>query len=228
MAHTRRLDHVFAAERHLAHAPLDGPYAWDPRWKLGAVALAVLLNTGLAQPLLSALVLLAGASLAIWARPQRRQWLSFLLIPLWPTLLVLFGFSLGFGRVPLATLGGCVLHRDGLAQGGLVALRAYCDIIWLMSLVLTTPFAQITDALRWFRVPGVLLDTLAMMYRYSFLLHTEFRRMRLAAQSRGGRSSRTKEMDVLGRIVAQIFMRAYDRAERIYWAMVARGGELHG
>jgi cobalt/nickel transport system permease protein len=182
------------------------------------------LNTWLAIPWLSAALLLMGIVLINWTHIPLRRQLSYLLIPLWPTLLVLIGFSIGFGVIPLRTIGPITLYVDGLARGGQVALRAYCDIVWVMACLLTTPFAQVMQALRWYRVPEVIVDTLSMMYRYSFVLYNEFRRLRLAAQSRGGAEGYLAEMHLLARISAQIFLRAFDRSERIYWAMVARGG----
>ena len=64
-----------------------------------------------------------------------------------------------------------------------------------------------------------------MMYRYAFLLHEEFVRMRTAGQSRGGWCGYARMVRTIGRITAQIFIRAFDRSERISCAMFARGGQ---
>lgn len=221
----RHIEQVLSCERHQERAEPCGPHAWDARVKLALLAAAIVLNIWVALPWLSAVLLVAGIVLLAWARPQWRTMLTYLLAPLWPVGIVLVGFSLGFGVTPVAKLGPLTLYLEGFSRGGLVALRAYCDIVWLMFCILTTPYAQIFTALRWYRVPAVVVDTLAMMYRYSFVLHTEFRRMRLAAQTRGGRAGYRTEMVSLGRIAAQIFIRAFDRSERIYLAMAARGGE---
>ena len=79
------------------------------------------------------------------------------------------------------------------------------------------------DALKWYRVPAILLDTIAMTYRYAFLLMDEFHRMRDAARSRGGFRSYRNSQHSTGLILAQVILRAYDRAGRIQSAMVARG-----
>jgi cobalt/nickel transport system permease protein len=219
------LDTVLVRERLHESRPARGVTRWDPRVKLVLLLVAIAANTWLALPAVSASVLAIGVVLLLWTRPPWRTVTLFFLAPLWATLIALAGYAVGVGHTPLATLGPLVITREGLQLGGQVALRAYCDIVWLALVFITTPFAQVLTALRWMRVPGILVDTLAMMYRYAFLLHDEFRRMRLAAQSRGGRSSRRREMQVIARIAAQIFLRAFDRSERIYWAMTARGGE---
>ena len=99
------------------------------------------------------------------------------------------------------------------------------EMSWIGRLILTTPFTEILDALRWFRVPGVLVDTLAFMYRYVFLLCDEFLAMRASARTRGGLATRTGSLATLGLITSQVFLRAYDRSLRISHAMRARGGE---
>ncbi len=224
MAHLH-LEDVLITERQFEQVPARGAYRWDARVKLALLVLAVVLNIWLAIPWLSGAVLLIGILLLLWSRPPFRRLRLFLLAPLWASCIALLGFALGFGTTPLATWGHLVLYREGLQQGGLVAVRAYCDMVWLALTFVTTPFPRVLATLRWYRLPEIVIDTLAMMYRYSFLLYDEFLRMRLAAQSRGGRSTARREAQVVGRIAAQIFMRAYDRSERIYWAMFARGGE---
>lgn len=223
----RHFEHVLHDECVLTDSRPRGLFGWDARVKLALVAAAIILNTWVAIPRLSALTLAVGIVLLAWSRPPARPVLTFLLVPLWPVLLVLGGFSLAFGATPIYHLGSLTFYHEGLLRGGEVALRAYCDVTWLMTCVLTTPVAAIFRAMRWYRVPEVLVDTLAMMYRYSFLLYAEFRRMRLAARSRGGQGAYRTEMKTLSRIAAQIFMRAFDRSERIYLAMVARGGERY-
>lgn len=222
---TGHLGSVLHRERVAAAHHRRGAFLWDARLKLLLVIIAAALNVGLAVPVLSAALMLVGACLLVWSRPPWRQVTVFLLIPLWPTLLTLAGFAVAFGVSPVATLGRLTLYREGLLLGAAVALRIWCDIVWLAALVLTTPFPELLQALRWLRVPAILVDTLAMIYRYAFLLHEEFVRMYMASQSRGGWCGYGRVMRTIGRITAQIFMRAFDRSERISVAMCARGGE---
>ena len=219
------LNNVLQRERVAAGHRRRGAFLWNARLKLLLVVAAAALNVGLAIPALSASLMLLGAGVLVWSRPPWRSTAVFLLIPLWPTLVALAGFALGFGVTPVATLGRLTLYREGLLLGAAVALRIWCDIVWLAALVLTTRFPELLQALRWLRIPAILVDTLAMIYRYAFLLHEEFVRMRTASQSRGGWCGYARTLRTIGRITAQIFMRAFDRSERISWAMFARGGE---
>jgi len=219
------LGDIIAGELRLDCTPRQGVACWDPRIKLALLVIAIALNIWLAIPWLSGSVLIIGLGLLLWSRPSGRQVSLFLIAPLWATFIMVVGFSLGFGHILLFAWGQFTFTRDGLLLGGYAALRGYCDIIWLALTFVTTPFPRVLTALRWYRVPAILVDTLAMMYRYSFELYYEFARMRLAAQSRGGRGDYQRDMHSLARIAAQIFLRAYDRSERIYWAMFARGGD---
>ncbi len=219
------LDKFIASEQQLEGKPLRGVFAWDPRLKLGMLAAVIALNIGLAINALSAALLMVGFLLVLWTRPPFGRTLIFFLGPLLATVVAVAGFSVGFGETPVYQLGRLTVYREGIILGGEVAVRVYCDITWLVLTFVTTPFYRILEAFRWYKVPGILVDTLSMMYRYSFLLFDEFTRMHTASCSRGGRSGRTNALKTISRISAQIFMRAFDRSERIYLAMITRGSE---
>ena len=219
------LDKFIASEQQLEAKPLRGVFAWDPRLKLGMLATVIILNIGLAINELSAFLLIIGFLLVLWTRPPFGRTLIFFLGPLLATAVAVAGFSVGFGKTPVYELGKLTVYREGIIQGGEVAIRVYCDMTWLVLTFVTTPFHRILEAFRWFKVPGILVDTLAMMYRYSFLLLDEFTRMHTASCARGGRAGKANALKTLSRIGAQVFMRAFDRSERIYLAMVTRGGE---
>jgi cobalt ECF transporter T component CbiQ len=213
------------SEEQLEAIPQRGVFAWDPRFKLGLLMAVIALNIGLAIQWLSAALLIIGLLLVLWTRPPFGRTLIFFLGPLLATAVAVAGFSVGFGKTPVYELGSITVFREGIIQGLAVAVRVYCDMAWLVLTFVTTPFYRILEAFRWYRVPGILVDTLAMMYRYSFLLIDEFTRMHTASGARGGRSGKANALKTISRIGAQVFMRAFDRSERIFMAMVARGGE---
>ena len=87
----------------------------------------------------------------------------------------------------------------------------------------TTPFSQILRVLKSIRVPSLLITTIALMHRYLFVLLDESERMRRARASRTFTQRRPFHWHTLGTVVGQLFIRASERAERIYDAMCARG-----
>ncbi len=196
---------------------------WDPRLKLALLAAAVSINVTIARPWLSVALFLTGLALVLWSRLPLRRFLFFFLAPAWATLLVFMGFSIGFGTTPLFSIGTVTVYREGIFLGLSAAARVACDMTWLAAFFLTTPFVGIIKALKWFRVPDVLIDVIATAYRYAFLLVEEFFKMRDIARIKGGFDTYLKACRSTARILAQVILRAYDRSLRIEEAMTARG-----
>lgn len=196
----------------------------DARLKLVLLVTAVVCNVSRPDYRLSLVVLVVAWGGMAAARVPLHRAIWFVLAPLWASLPVVVGLALGLGETPLFTLGQVSIYHEGLVQGGQAALRVLADTAWSGLIFLTTPFTEILAALRWFRIPVLVVDTLGFMYRYIFLLWEEFSAMRTAARSRGGLLGWRREWRTTGAITAQVFMRAYDRAQRIQQAMQARGG----
>jgi cobalt/nickel transport system permease protein len=87
----------------------------------------------------------------------------------------------------------------------------------------TTPFSELLRVLRRMGVPGLLITTLTLMHRYLFVLADEADRMRRARAGRTFTRRRSLQWHALAAVVGQLFVRASERAERIYAAMCARG-----
>jgi cobalt/nickel transport system permease protein len=104
-------------------------------------------------------------------------------------------------------------------------LMARCTIalgmmVWFTA---TTPFSEMLRVMRLVRVPGLLVTTLALMHRYIFVLGDESGRMRRARESRTFSQRHGVTWRATASVVGQLFLRASERADRIYAAMCARG-----
>jgi len=102
-------------------------------------------------------------------------------------------------------------------------LKSNLCVLAMLVLTWTTPFQQILYELRRWRLPPVMLTTLALMYRYVPVLAEEAGRMSRARASRSFSSHRRLSWNNLALIIGQLFIRSAERAERIYLAMCARG-----
>jgi cobalt ECF transporter T component CbiQ len=200
-----------------------GLYGWDTRLKLACVLAAIALNVLAALPWLSLLLLAAAVGGVLYSRVPLRYFSFFILAPGWATFVLVLGFSVGFGTTELYAIGPLTIYREGLQQGLAAAARVACDMAWIASLVLTTPFNALIRALIWFRLPVILLDIVALAYRYTALLWEEFQRMKTSALARGGFRTYVNKCQSTARIVSQIMLRAFDRSIRIQQAMIARG-----
>ena len=122
-----------------------------------------------------------------------------------------------------------------VTDGGLLLFVAVLVKAWLSVtvsglLVATTRFPDLLAAMRFLRVPSVLTVTISFLYRYLFVLADEAMRVQMARESRSAGAGRAVwwRARVLGWMIASLFIRSYERSERIYAAMLSRGfaGEI--
>lgn len=92
-------------------------------------------------------------------------------------------------------------------------------------LSLTTPFSELLAALRMLRMPSIMVTMLALLYRYTFVLGEEARRMQHAFLSRCPRRLSIRDAKYVGMLVGALLLRAHERADRIFMAMLSRGFE---
>jgi len=103
-------------------------------------------------------------------------------------------------------------------------VKAILAIVLILIASSTTKFNHLLETLRQFKVPNIFIDLLSFMYRYSFLLEDEFLRASRAYQSRNiNNKDNFSKVKILSNILGTIFMRTYERAERVYLAMCSRG-----
>ena len=141
-------------------------------------------------------------------------------------------------RIPAAFFGQRLLLLEPLALGvavlaifqpggwrvfATVMVRTNLCLLTMILLSNTTPFADVLRVLQRVRVPPLLVTTLALMYRYLFVLADEVGRMGRARASRTFSPRRGVAWRSFAGIVSQLFIRSTERAERIYAAMCARG-----
>jgi len=168
--------------------------------------------------------------LLAWIPPSQCHW--FLL----PVILLLI--VLGISRVPVKFVFSRILELEifilavaamALFQedGGIRFFALLCRgtlALWALTLFCnTTKFPDVLELLRSLRVPGVIVLTLALMYRYVFVLIDERERMARARESRSFRLGTLRKWQIRARLIGQLFVRTTLRGERIYRAMCARG-----
>ena len=137
------------------------------------------------------------------------------------------GFLLGrlviLEPVVLGASALSLLQPGGLRIFATLAAKTTLCLLTMLLLASTTPFAGLLAVMRRVRVPALLVSTVALMYRYLFVLADETQRMRRARASRTYQAGRAREWGALAGMLGQLFVRSTERAERIYAAMVARG-----
>lgn len=221
------MHHTYLDRLAYGQSPL---HRLDPRVKLVAAVAAVLaivlcqapqpLRLGLYAALVGACV--AGARLPWWYLFKR----SLLVIPFALAVGGLLPFRPGGHPVAQTTVLGVdlVVTDEGLRLLAVVALKSYIAVWTMLLLASTTRFHRLLAAMQYFGMPRVLTMLLGFLYRYLFVIVGEAIRMRrarharLAGSARGGRGLR-----VAAAGVGVLFIRSYERSERVHQAMAARG-----
>lgn len=116
-----------------------------------------------------------------------------------------------------------LVQTNGLHVFAAMLVRSTLCLFCLVLLACTTRFTDILHVLWRIRFPALLVTTLALMHRYLFLLADEMSRMLRARRSRTFAGSRLSAWGSLSMVLAHLFVRSLERAERIYAAMCARG-----
>lgn len=136
-----------------------------------------------------------------------------------------FGFLLLFGLLALTVAPARPERAEhGLAVVALTVLaKDSLAFVATLLLVMTTPFRSVLVAMRRLGVPVTLVATLQFMYRYLFVLTDELDRMVQARRARTFRRAGRLDWGLLTGLLGVLFLRSYERGERVHAAMLARG-----
>ena len=117
--------------------------------------------------------------------------------------------------------------REGLVYTGLITLKSNAIIIALIALIATVPVITLGQAMQNLRLPDKLCHLLLFTYRYLHVFEQEFQRLVQAMKIRGfqpGTNLHTYRSYAY--LAALLLVRSYDRADRVFQAMLCRG--FHG
>ncbi len=145
-----------------------------------------------------------------------------------PLIMALFIFALQSFTYGANTieLGIISFYAEGIEYGFLIFARVFASASVLILLMLTTPENELLESLRWLRVPGTMIEISSFMSRYIRTFSSEGKKLKLAQESRCGFSSNanfTKRMHNIASICGLLVVRAFERSEEVYRAMLSRG-----
>ncbi len=140
---------------------------------------------------------------------------------------LMVGLSVPFlarGGPPIVTLpGNLVISHEGVWLFVSIMVKAALCITALSLLGATTSSEGLLAALRQLWFPALLLTVLSLTARYLLILQDEAGRMMQARDARGRSQSLLRRVKTTGAMVGSLFLRSYERAERVGQAMAARG-----
>jgi len=131
---------------------------------------------------------------------------------------------------------GVTLSQPGIVRMLSVLLKSYISMQMAVVLASTTAFPDLLQAMRAIRLPKLLVAVFGLMWRYLFVLVDEAMRLLRARDSRSGAPDASRGVGgsipwrarAVGGMAGNLFMRSFERGDRIYDAMAARGydGEI--
>jgi cobalt/nickel transport system permease protein len=124
------------------------------------------------------------------------------------------------------------VSQPGVERFLSIALKSWISVQVAVVLAASTPFPDLLMAMRAVRLPRLLVAVVGLMWRYLFVLVDEVLRLLRARAARSGHSNQPGlkpggsvvwRARVAGGMAGNLFLRAIERSDRIYMAMVSRG-----
>lgn len=120
-------------------------------------------------------------------------------------------------------VGPLSLSRDGLVAGGTLLIKATTSVVVAIVLSATTTPRDLLAGVERLRLPAPLVSIAAFMIRYAGVVTDDLARMRTARLARGFDGRRLHHLKFEAAGAASLFVRSYERGERVHRAMAARG-----
>ena len=144
-----------------------------------------------------------------------------------PTLFLTAGnplWTASIGSVNLA------ITYEGIARFLVFTVRIWFCVATLSLLMLSTGFDKTLKLFSTLRVPSIIIQLFSLTYRYFFVSIYEAQSILIAKEARTYINRRTlnfQSLKDIGTILSSLFIRTYERSERVYLAMKARGFDLN-
>ncbi|MGY0486024.1 cobalt ECF transporter T component CbiQ [Streptomyces sp. WG-D5] len=118
---------------------------------------------------------------------------------------------------------GMSLSESGLWGAWNVLAKGTLGVAAAVLLASTTELRELILGLQRLKLPPLLVQIASFMIRYGDVITDEMRRMKIARQSRGFEAKGVRHWGVLAKSAGALFIRSYERGERVHLAMVSRG-----
>lgn len=124
---------------------------------------------------------------------------------------------------PTTTVLGITVSEAGLWGTWSLVAKGTLGVLAALTLASTTTPTELLAGLRRLRLPAQLVDIMGFMIRYLDVVAEQWRRMAIARASRGFVAATPASWPALARSLGGLFIRSYERGERVHLAMLSRG-----
>jgi cobalt/nickel transport system permease protein len=131
--------------------------------------------------------------------------------------------------LPFLSLGprteflGLTVSASGLVAAWTMLAKATLGVIAGLTLAATTEPQEMVRGLERLRLPNTMVQIMSFMVRYLEVVGDDLRRQQIALASRGFSARNPRHWPILARSAGALFIRCYERGERVHLAMLSRG-----
>ncbi|MBU7048129.1 MAG: cobalt ECF transporter T component CbiQ [Theionarchaea archaeon] len=115
------------------------------------------------------------------------------------------------------------LSVEGIQKFGDIVMKAFLSVFSVSMLIETTEFPDLLKGFEKLKMPKIMVILISFTYRYFSVILKEARRMKTARDIRSKGGNFVWQLRTFGNILGQLFIRSYERSERVYQAMYLRG-----
>jgi len=130
-----------------------------------------------------------------------------------------------FGSGEKIQVGPFDLYREGLIAGSGIVVKGTLGVMTAIILSTSTTAREILRGLERLKLPALMVQIASFMLRYVNVVNDEMERMKVARESRGFEATGIKHWKVLATAAGALFIRSYERGERVHLSMLSRGYE---
>ncbi|WP_248662187.1 cobalt ECF transporter T component CbiQ [Fuchsiella alkaliacetigena] len=202
----------------------------DPRLKiLMVVMLAIIVAVGESMPMLIQAVLLASffivAAKLSWKKVLKRLLvINFFIFGIW----IFIPFT--YPGTALFYLGPLTASYEGVIYALRITLRSNAIMLAMIALLSTSEMTSLLQAMKQLYIPEKLIYLFFFVYRYIHVIADEFSTLHNSVLNRGFKPrTNLHSYRTYAYLVGMLLIKSYDRSNRVYQAMLARGfkGKLY-
>ena len=196
----------------------------DPRFKVIA-SLLLIIGVVIGPPLRPAefaLLLALLLAITLIARVPMRWMLSRSLLVL-PIALGIAIFAPLSRATSFSVEGITQAYADNYWMIWAIASKSWVSTYTMLLLSATTPVPRLFEGLRALKMPTIFITLLTFLYRFTDVFALQLRTMRQAVASRAPELKGWRLIRLYGNLAGNLFIRAYERGERVHAAMLSRG-----
>lgn len=126
--------------------------------------------------------------------------------------------------LPTGTVASIVeAYRIGYLSIFDILSKAFISALIVTAVVDSVPVTTLFHGLAAVGIPNIFITLFTFLYRFSDLFRAQIKDMQKAIKSRAPQLGRVQLLVVYGKLGGNAFIRAYERGEEVYAAMISRG-----